>query len=205
MTEDSLTAAGVRKWVASAYKGFEESGMHPDSLVITVKAPLDGRESSIRVRQTNLGSLICQAMMDAAPLARVALLNSGSVRLDDQLQGPVTEYDVIRTLPFGGKIFEMDVQGLLLGKILETGNKNAGSGGYLQVFTQGIPHISRDSIYHVVMPEFLLSGKETNLGFLTRDNPSITGVEEPANLVPNDIRLAFIRFLRKGSSDRRIN
>lgn len=41
-------------------------------------------------------------MLARAPGAQWSINNSGAIRIDDVIQpGPVTEYDVIRILPFG--------------------------------------------------------------------------------------------------------
>jgi 2',3'-cyclic-nucleotide 2'-phosphodiesterase (5'-nucleotidase family) len=71
--------------------------------------PLDGRELLIRSQPTNLGKMISNAMAFAAPEADLAIMNSGSIRVDDILHAPITEYDNIRTLPFGGGILEVEL------------------------------------------------------------------------------------------------
>jgi 5'-nucleotidase / UDP-sugar diphosphatase len=38
-------------------------------------------------------------------------MNSGAVRIDDWVRGTVTQLDIIRILPFGGKIYELDITG----------------------------------------------------------------------------------------------
>jgi 5'-nucleotidase len=148
----------------------------------------------MRTRQTNLGTLICKSMLAVAPGADLAILNSGSVRLDDELSGPITQYDIIRTLPFGGKILIVQMKGDLLQRVLEAGRKNQGNGGYLQVL--GNTAIEPGKNYHVVLTDFLLSGAELNMSFLTRDNPGVLNVKEPEGLPSNDLRLALIRILK---------
>ena len=62
----------------------------------------------------------------------VAILNGGSVRIDDVVQpGPVTEYDVIRILPFGGRVTRAAFDGALLRSVLDAGLTNRGTGGFL--------------------------------------------------------------------------
>ena len=44
-------------------------------------------------------------MLHAAPGTELAIFNGGSIRIDDVIPpGEVTEYDIIRTLPFGEAI-----------------------------------------------------------------------------------------------------
>ena len=52
-----------------------------------------------------LTDLITAAFDREAGGVDVAIMNGGSVRIDDVMQaGPVTEYDVLRILPFGGRV-----------------------------------------------------------------------------------------------------
>lgn len=211
---DSLTNVVVQKWTDIAEKNYSSLGFDARKIVMTNSQPLDGREAEIRSHSTNLTQLIVKAMADAAPQADVVLLNAGSVRVDDILPMPVTEYDIIRSLPFGGGISEVDMKGSLLIKTLEQGKQNAGIGGFLQhnetvtydAATQSwklnnIP-IDAAKIYRVAMADFLLTGKEANLDFLNADNRDIVKVY-PTQTTPNssqsDIRLAIVRYLEKAS------
>ena len=60
------------------------------------------------------------------------IFNGGSIRIDDMLPpGPVTQYDVIRVVPFGGKIVKATFTGALLSRVLAIGASNIGTGGFL--------------------------------------------------------------------------
>lgn len=50
------------------------------------------------------------------------------------LPGPVTEHDIIRVLPFGGRVVGATFTGALLARVLETGVNNEGTGGYLHAW-----------------------------------------------------------------------
>lgn len=212
---DSLTNAVVQKWTDIADKNYSSLGFDARKVVITNSAPLDGREAEVRSRPTNLTQLIVKAMANAAPQADVVLLNAGSVRVDDILPMPVTQYDIIRSLPFGGGIREVDMKGSLLIKTLEQGKKNTGIGGFLQ-YNEAVTYdaathswklnnipIDAAKIYRVAMADFLLSGKEANLDFLNTNNPDIVKTYE-AQTTPassqSDIRLAIVRYLGKVSN-----
>jgi len=130
------------------------------------------------------------------------------VRIDDVVPpGPVTEYDVIRILPFGGTIVRASVDGALLARVLDTGVNNEGTGGYLHAWgarrengawiVQGIP-IDPARRYSVAMTDFLLAGGEANLGYLTRANPQVHDVQEL-----RDIRRAVIEGLGRQAPPRR--
>jgi 2',3'-cyclic-nucleotide 2'-phosphodiesterase (5'-nucleotidase family) len=193
-------------WVQRAYEGFKSKGLNPDEEVKILHDTLDGLENDIRFKPTNLGKLIAEAMVSVSEKSRAAAFNSGSVRIDDRLSGRITQYDIIRTLPFGGKIIEVEMKGSLLKKILDTGMKNKGIGGYLQIanLTQetinDIP-INDNETYWISLTDFLLSGQEQNMEFLTRENPGIINILESDKTNPsdlrNDIRLAVINYLKK--------
>ncbi|MBI5471954.1 MAG: bifunctional metallophosphatase/5'-nucleotidase [Ignavibacteriae bacterium] len=212
IAEDSATARVVNEWTTRAYDGFRQKGFEPSEVVATVAEPLDGRESSIRYRQTNLGSLIANAMIAAATNAKIAIFNSGSIRLDDQLEGVVTQYDVIRTLPFGGKILDVEMKGSLLQRVLDAGRANTGRGGYLQyagvrydstkkLWSVADKPVNAAEVYRVAVSDFLFSGNEQGIEFFKRENSDVVSVGEPsvsdASDARRDIRLAVIGFLKK--------
>ena len=97
-------------------------------------------------------------------------------------------------------------------QVLTAGAANKGTGGFLQyspVVTlntatsswlyKGAP-IGAETVYRVVMSDFLFSGKETNLGFLNNTNIAVVKIHEArpaANQPLSDIRLAIVRYLQK--------
>jgi 2',3'-cyclic-nucleotide 2'-phosphodiesterase (5'-nucleotidase family) len=173
--------------------------------------PLEARETEIRHHPTNYSKLITEAMANACPQADVVMFNAGSIRLDDILSPPVTQYDIIRSMPFGGGIREVDMKGGLLLEVLKAGVKNEGEGGYLQYqpavynkssnsFTINNAAIDTVKTYRVAMPDFLILGKERNLGFLNDRNPQVLKVypAETSSANPkSDIRLAIVKYLEK--------
>lgn len=199
--DDPATAQVVDKWVGIAFAGFREQGLKPAEPIVTLPEPLDGRESSVRNRSTTLTDLIADAVMKAAPDAELAIYNSGSIRIDDVLQpGTLIEYDVIRVLPFGGEILGVEMKGSLLDSTLTQGVANAGSGGFLQYagvsndgsgWKVGGAPIDPNKTYSVAITDFLVSGREANLGYLTLDNPGLTQVD-----THGDIRFAVIDELK---------
>jgi 5'-nucleotidase len=205
------TQAVVHKWTEIAAQSFRTMGFDPDEVVMTATQPLDGREAFIRHQPTNLTQLVVEAFTKAAPRSELALLNSGSLRVDDQLNGNITQYDILRTLPFGGKLLEADIKGELLEKILDAGRASKGEGGYLQhsrvAFDEarkswlvGGKLLQTNKIYRVALPAFLLTGGEKNLEFLKPENPGVVKVYEPAaddkSDLRTDIRLAVISYMR---------
>lgn len=194
---DSATNAVVKKWTAIADRNYAALGFDPMKIILPNGDSLEGREIKTRTGSTNLTRLVVDAMAAACPNAEVAIMNAGSIRLDDILYAPVSEYDMLRSMPFGGSIREVDMKGELLNEIFAANEKNKSTGGYLQ-YTQGLKKIDESRVYHVAMTDFLLTGGEANLGFLNEKNSLITRVypEQTANTDPrSDLRLAVIRFM----------
>ena len=210
--EDPQTAKVVQKWMQIAESSFEKNGFNKNEVIGYSEKPLDGREASVRNHPTNLGSKISEAIADAARNTDLAILNAGSIRLDDQLQGAITQYDILRTLPFGGTIVEVEMKGSLLTKILNAGFANKGTGGFLhwhnirsdtrmdQWLVKGEAVVPQKN-YIVAMPEFLLTGGESNMGFLNRENPEIVNIYEPKKNetqdLRSDIRKSVIEYFKK--------
>jgi 2',3'-cyclic-nucleotide 2'-phosphodiesterase (5'-nucleotidase family) len=195
---DSTTNAVVQKWNNRANENYASLGFDPSTIVIQSGDSLEGREIYTRDTSTNLTELIVKSMQYACPEADMVIMNSGSIRVDDILYPPVSQYDFLRTLPFGGSIREVEMKGSLLTQVLEAGKKNRGAGGFLQYGP--VINIDAEKTYRVALTDFLLTGGETNLGFLTEDNPLITKVFP--DILPNydprvDIRLAIVRYLTK--------
>jgi 5'-nucleotidase len=186
--EKSAVAARVRQWNEAGFAAFRREGFEPDAIVAVSTESLDGRESTVRNRPGRLTDLIAAGMAREAAPVDVALFNSGSVRIDDVLPaGPISEYDIIRVLPFGGKVVAVTMEGALLARILETGQNNQGLGGYLQSsgaeqgkdgWLIGGKPLDPRARYRVAVNDFLLSGGEINMGYLTRSHPQISDLRE---------------------------
>lgn len=202
LPEDPAVSALVTHWTQLAYNAFRKDGLHPDRLVATIPLALDAREAIIRNGENGFTRLLTGAFRAAAPDAQVALVNSGSVRLDDLLSpGPVTEYDVIRILPFGGKAVVVEMTGALLKRALEQGDANRGLGGFLlndgavrtahgwQIGGTPLDTLRR---YTVVTPDFLVSGGEQNMSWLSERNPELRLLR-----TLSDVRLILIDELRR--------
>jgi 5'-nucleotidase len=191
----------VRRWVSTAFEAFAKAGFAPARTVVTVPAALDGRETVVRNGPGLLTDLVLGAVAREAAPADVAVLNGGSVRIDDVVPaGVLTEYDVIRILPFGGAVIKARIDGSLLADVLNAGVANRGTGGFLHIsgatstssgwLIGGRPLDPAES-YTVAMPDFLLTGNETRLAALNRANVAVHDVH-----TFRDIRLAFIDELK---------
>ena len=213
IASDAATAAVVEKWTKIADKSFSDQGFNPDEVLMVVPEDQawDGRESSVRHHQTNLGNMIGNSMMAVSKNADCAVLNSGSIRVDDLLSGNITQFDIIRTLPFGGSVNEIEVTGETLKRLLDIGVKNKGIGGYLQWgniaqdTTAGVWKIDGENLkttkrYTVAVTDFLMSGKESGFDWLLPTDPAILKTSKPdpndASDLRNDIRQTWISYIQ---------
>ena len=204
------TTAVVNKWKNIAWESMTSQGFEPDRVVRKLEIPLDGRESVVRNGQCKLGNLITASMMAASKEKAVcAFFNSGSIRVDDIINGNLTEYDILRIMPYGGPILDVSLKGNLLKKVLDAGEENAGKGGYLQRSANVVKNkhkwqisgkdIDDAKVYNVVTGSFLFSGKEAGLAFFNDKNPDVLNISNPStddkSDVRNDFRRTFIRYM----------
>ncbi len=208
---DSATNVVVRKWMDIGVDNYASLGFDAGQILIGKGDTLDGRETEVRSRSTNFTRLISAAVADAFPDADVVIYNAGSIRVDDMLMPPVTQYDIIRSLPFGGGMREVEMTGELLLAVLNQGRKNTGNGGFLHYqpvmfdsaknsWTINNTPVDPQKTYKVALSDFLLTGKEENLQFLNKDNPGILEMDNAETSPGNtkaDIRLAIVRYLQK--------
>jgi 5'-nucleotidase len=201
LADAPAVAAVVEAYTDSAFAGFARAGFAPRERVAVVPEPLDGREATVRGSSSALTRLVNAAMRREVPAAAATIYNGGSIRIDDVVPaGPLTQYDVIRILPFGGRILRVRMQGGLLRRVLEQGRRNAGTGGWLQTdavlgedgrWSVGGAPLRDEKWYPVAVTDFLLTGAEVGLGFLTREHPELRVEEEL-----RDVRQALIEELR---------
>ncbi len=206
---DPHTAEVVAAWEARADALISDMGYNANEVITSLPANFDGRESMIRNFQTNLGRLVTCAMLEADEAAAFAFINSGSIRIDDVINGQIQQRDILRTLPFGDTVVHGAFKGDVLIKTLEAGLvTNRDAGGYFQVtgnlvnddgtfLLDGSP-IDPDETYEAVLPKFLSLGLEENLEFLA-DEAKYTPIgsnsaDSESNL---DIRNLLIQYLKK--------
>jgi 5'-nucleotidase len=197
LADDPTVAQEVDRWVGAAFDGFRTQGFDPTKEIATITEPLDGRESSVRNFPTKLTDLIAAGMLHAAPGTELAMFNSGAIRIDDVIApGAVTEYDILRTLPFEGKVQSVRMSGSLLQRTLDQGLSSVGTGSYLQLgqvtrnpsndgWLIGGTAIEAERSYVVAINDFLA-------GRVMRDNPDVSVVGDHG-----DIRQALIVELQR--------
>lgn len=192
----------VANRASSRERGLGVNGFVPQQAIATTNIALDGLNSSVRNRATNLTALIAQAMLGEVDSADLAIFNSGLIQIDDYIPpGKITQDDIIRVLP-GDKVLAVEMNGSLLERVLEQGRANRGTSGYLQTanvskklnlttwIIKGEP-LDPSRKYRVAINQFLISGKEKNLEFLNFNQHSVRLIARR-----RDIRLAVIEQLR---------
>lgn len=221
IADEPNTAAVVAKWEKIKNEALLAAGINPANVVTKLDKPLDCREAFVRTQQAPIGAMITEAMLKYSKnKPDCAILNSGSIRVDDVLSGSLSELDIVRILPFGGAVVEVEMNGMILRKTLDAGLNNKGNGGYLQLnrarrdetsgkWFIGDKMLDDKVLYHVTLPEFLLTGNESNMGFLKASlgtdgkssNPDIPKIikADPKDKsdLRNDIRLELIQYLKK--------
>lgn len=203
---DPKTAHVVANWERKADALINDMGYQANEAITSLPTPFDGRESMIRNFQTNLGRLIACSMQAADDEADFAFINSGSIRIDDQIQGKLLGRDILRTLPFGGDVVHGSFKGDVLQRILEAGFvTNRDAGGYFQTtsnvqqagdsFTINGQPINPNATYEAAVPKFLSLGLEDNLDFMDEE-----GTYKPlANQTNADIRNLVIQYLKNSN------
>ncbi|MDW3649025.1 MAG: bifunctional metallophosphatase/5'-nucleotidase [Bacteroidia bacterium] len=209
MNKSPEVAAIIDKWDKILNQEITQVIADPYAVVYKSRQVLDGRESSIRHKQGRMGELLTKSMMAAVKqYPDIGMLNSGSIRIDDELEGDILGIDIFRTLPFGGSIIEVDMKGSLLFGVLRYSENHKGTGAYLQYSglaksgedwqVNGSP-LDHDKYYRVVMNDFLLMGYD--IPFLKEDNKGIRNISKPGKDdkkdIRTDIRAVVIDYLKK--------
>jgi 2',3'-cyclic-nucleotide 2'-phosphodiesterase (5'-nucleotidase family) len=205
--EDAQVAQIVEKWKKLMDEKLKEVIANPYEVIYNATEPLDGRDAPIRSTQTNLGAIIASSMSVAfgEPID-CAIVNGGSIRIDDQLHGDITGVDIFRVLPFGGGINKVEMNGELLQRVLQYGRLSAGTGAYLQRYNAtfntdtktwkvGGKPIQKNKIYKVALTDYLLLGFD--IPFLKKDTKGLFKIyqNKPEDLA-SDVRKVVIKYIK---------
>ena len=202
---DKRVGALVDKWQELLQSKIKDLISNPTEVIYTAKTPLNARDVFIRSVQTNMGTIITKAMSFAYDdKVDCALVNGGSIRIDDELKGAITAVDIFRVLPYGGDILKIKLKGSLLKKVLDYGSASAGTGAYLQKYNaekvEGVWKVQHKTIkpsqtYTVAFSDYLLKGLD--IPFLSEKNKEELHVYHPSSTEKaSDIRKAVILFLK---------
>lgn len=165
ISEDPHTKAVADSWMKAAFAGFRRAGFDPERVVGEAREPLHGAEAAVRNRETNLTVAIGKSLLREFKGADVAIFTGGGIRIDDDLPpGPITEYDVIRVMPFPDSVVGYVMSGGAIKRLLDEGKTKAGTGDFLhgigiddvdgRYFINGQP-MREDREYRVATNTFL--------------------------------------------------
>jgi 2',3'-cyclic-nucleotide 2'-phosphodiesterase (5'-nucleotidase family) len=203
---DEKVEVVVDKWQTILTERIKDIIPNPDEVIYNTDIPLDGRDTPIRSIQTNLGEVITKSMsFTYADKIDCALVNGGSIRIDDELVGAINAVDIFRVLPYGGAILKVKIKGRLLKRVLDYGVLAAGTGAYLQRFNaekvgeewmvKNHP-LNINKIYTVAFSDYLLKGFD--IPFLNAKNKEVISIYKPKkNEVTFDIRKAVVAYLKE--------
>ncbi len=147
--------------------------------------PLDGREVTVRNEESNWGNFIVDQMRGAfgEPVADLAFINGGTLRIDDIIHGDIRFEDIGRTFGFSSFLRRTTVTGAEFRQLMEAGYRGFGpSKGYFpqlsgfrvcvdasrnegdRIVSLQVPvagdweEIIADKEYSLVVPDFLYGG-----------------------------------------------
>ncbi|HEY4062760.1 MAG TPA: bifunctional metallophosphatase/5'-nucleotidase [Puia sp.] len=201
--KDSATATVVAKWTTLGKNYFIGLKYNPDSPVCPLrKDSLDGKDEHVRSGSTTLTRLITNAMLWVTKKkyhTQIALMNAGSVRVDDLITPPITEYSFLRALPYRGPIQVADFKGDSLKMILDLGATLSGDGAFLQYsenlrkdpttrlwVIDNVP-IDDARSYRVAIADYLIRGLQKKMEFIKPYNRVI-------DFIPKDSTNTDLRF-----------
>jgi len=170
---DPTVQARCEYWQYWAFQAYLAQGINATATVTTLPYAIDGREGTVRFSQCPLNTLGVQSMSLAFPDVQMSLLNSGSFRLDDWiLPGPLTQYDILRILPYTDYVWTANVTGAALINLLNIGMQSSSTGAYLAyynvsywnnswVFSGSNQPIVPTEWYYIATIDFMLKGLQT--------------------------------------------
>lgn len=132
LPSDTTVARVVAEWNDSL-----KSRLGPERVVGITTMSIDPSNSLSRRRESTVGDLVSDAMRSGTD-ADVALLNSGTLRLDNVIRpGPISNHQLESIFPFADqtRVITFTLTGTRLRSILEHGVSSGilGTGGFLQV------------------------------------------------------------------------
>jgi 5'-nucleotidase len=122
--------------LAKLYEYAQELEEWKTTIVGQAAVFLDGERAHVRTMETNLGNLICDAILERVESdgVEIAFQNGGGIRASIE-PGDVSVGDIISVLPFGNMIVDCDVTGQVIWDALENAVSKVEdvSGRFLQV------------------------------------------------------------------------
>ena len=105
---------GIKNLIDAADAEFDD--LTKEILLDNTPVALNGERESVRTRETNLGNLITDSMLDYAldtfdDKTDVAVLNGGGIRKSLEKGKQITLKEVLSVMPYGNRLVQIDVTG----------------------------------------------------------------------------------------------
>jgi 2',3'-cyclic-nucleotide 2'-phosphodiesterase (5'-nucleotidase family) len=174
-------------------------GYVPERVICELPTGLyfDGRSAIVRSQQTHLTRALCQAMIDVSNTS-ICVFNSGAIRIDDQLMDTITEYDILRCLPFAANIITIKVNGSNLVKALNRGLMSIHTGMFVSY--AGLEYDSFGEKWYLQSNRQLIDDKTPELTITTipyfQQNTLLSTSSKRVNTY-NTMTRAFIDYLQR--------
>jgi 2',3'-cyclic-nucleotide 2'-phosphodiesterase (5'-nucleotidase family) len=214
LPEDPTFIASMKKYAPLIAELSEPVGQTP--------VPLDARKTAVRSQETNLGSLVADALRQAAG-TDVALVNGGAIRGDTRFpSGELTRREMLSIFPYRDQLVRLQVTGAILQAALENAvSKSAEDpepGRFLQVsglrfafdpsrpkgqrvlcVTVGGKPLSPTATYTVATLSFLAGGKDGYEMFRTLPaTPALQEGRTPRDVLSDALRSGKPPPMQKG-------
>ncbi|MEO5998147.1 MAG: bifunctional metallophosphatase/5'-nucleotidase [Chitinophagaceae bacterium] len=211
LKEDPDTRKIVDGWNSKAHELLLKQGFQPCEILDSVAEPLDGKESSVRAMQTNLGTLVCRSMMECVSTpVDCSFINSGSIRIDDVLNGYISQYDIFRVFPFENSLVVKLIPGYIIDSVLRTNMLRIQNGSFIQYagvieannnyYIKGELLAKNSRTFRVVTNNYVATAKQGRLTFLGNEKRFPRDTNARLSIKINDMRAAFIAYLKKHTS-----
>ncbi|CAF0753263.1 unnamed protein product [Adineta ricciae] len=164
--DEPETAKVANYFYETGLQAYRNQGYVPDRIVcvLPVGFNFDGRSAIIRSQQTHLTRALCYSMMNATK-TNVCVLNSGAIRVDDQLMGTITQYDILRCLPFPTNLITVNINGSSLVKVLNRGLNQINTGMFVSY--AGIEYNSTTEKWYLESTQQLLDDEHLQLNIVS--------------------------------------
>jgi 5'-nucleotidase len=195
---DPEVAARTAFWTDAAFAGFASSGFNARETIANLPISYNVLDVNVRGVIMPIGSFVADAMLNYPNVtvtgAQLALFNGGAFRFDDNLQaGLITQYDVLRMLPFLDilQVFNISAQNLI--NALDAGFAAVGNGGFVQ-YSSNVVKLGTSSYKVNGLP---VNGASSDLytvcsiDFLWNTGTGAVPVGNPTNLNSTKIDLGF--------------
>ncbi len=168
------------------------------TLIGSAAVDLDGARTNVRAKETNLGDLVADAMLEKTRSrgGQIAITNGGGIRASIPA-GQVTVGQVLEVLPFGNTLATVDITGAQVREAVDNGVSQIESGagrfpqiaGFSFTYDPALPAGSRvtsvsyngapmdpAATFRVVTNNFMLTGGDGYTTFTKGSNPLDTGL-----------------------------